>query len=330
MRLSELYHEIRNICGSTESDRKCVLGPMLKRIRLELNDPEGENCRWDNDALAGWITDGIKRIKSLRVDALYELDGSKPEISEITAATPEDTELPLYEDYFDALFHYVCARALSIDSEDTGNQARSVASMENFGACIQQAPRLLTKPEIIRHVNAGIKEIRRLRPEATLNSRNRMTPFENIPECGLWTYSVSGGNEISGSFDFIDGWTRESYPTLYLEAGSDSFLWFYLSESDRAGEINPEGCTADYDQPGQKIIQSSPAGKLHGTIYQNAALPQNALREINATEPSLPLDDLFITALTSYVCFKALSQTGNERAALHYQNFTTEIYGARQ
>lgn len=104
-----------------------TLGDMIPDVRKLVNDTEIE-YRWSDADVAGYLRDGIERLRAVRQVSRFNDDGTFDD-----REFPEDLKTYVVSSnclrWRQALVYFAAARCLEIDAADTVNQALAVDFM---------------------------------------------------------------------------------------------------------------------------------------------------------------------------------------------------------
>jgi len=175
------------------------------------------------------------------------------------------------------------------------------------------------------YVIGGVREIRRLRPDARFNSDGGVREFS-----GLWAYiELSDKDEYLSGYQGIRGWDREEFPILYFTAATVEKIEIY-SDSGRTALVaevifsEPE---EEYGIPKRVIEKNS--SLFSGSVNVDSPLNIADTWEVKAVEADI-LDDVFRYAVVVYAAHRAYARDSEDtfnsrRAGEFYNQFLFEL-----
>ena len=168
---------------------------------------------------------------------------------------------------------------------------------------------------LIRYVNDGVKHIRGKRPDVRISASGGDIPYSELPLDGAFTFTPTVATYVD-SYDQIQGWRYNTWPTLYFYATSSSSVGIYATSSDVANKVDPlatfSGAVAGNIALTPGIHRGEPSG-FGNTIHIKAVISATTAWNVTVTNPTMILDDhLYDEALSNYVCAECLASEGED------------------
>lgn len=169
---------------------------------------------------------------------------------------------------------------------------------------------------VVRYVNDGVKEIRRMRPDAQIDANGDLYTYSDISLTAPFTYTeVDANNRFSG-YDGIGGWARNTFPTLYFSVVSASDVRIYATSEDLALSRDYVG-SFDASSTGLKSI--TPALRrgvisgFGGSVNVTSTPSAGNTATITAVNPTMCIDDeIYDDALANYVASGCLAEDSDD------------------
>ena len=191
---------------------------------------------------------------------------------------------------------------------------------------------------VIRYVNDGIKDIRRLRPDVRVSSTGGIIPFVDIPLQGAFTFTNSDTNnpQYVKNFTALQGWRYNTYPTLYFYATTAANVGIYASASDAALQSQPLATFSGAATGSVTVTPQFHNGELSGlggTIYVAVAIPAAASWNVTVTDPVIGIEDqTYDEALSMYICGSCLAGQSEDTFNLKssdqfYRDYKAQVMG---
>lgn len=178
--------------------------------------------------------------------------------------------------------------------------------------------------QLVAFGSEGIKELRRVRPSSQFNADLERTEFEDLSYGGLFDYTFTGGQ--LADYHKITGWSRETYPTLYLKSTSATQIGIFASSAHRTAGTPLLAHILQADTQGDKTVTLDNASGFGGRITNNIAATINETWEVTAKEEALEIDPMFKDPLVYFVsgkCFELDNEDTYDasRATAYMQKF---------